>query len=102
MIAITIGINPLYKALANLSAQCLQDMTGLEVFILGERELKQSGLAHPASLKLKAFDFVDDDNILYFDADWFCTNNWNPTIFSNSKLITACNDFVLTVDFPKQ
>ncbi|PKP35447.1 MAG: hypothetical protein CVU00_02510 [Bacteroidetes bacterium HGW-Bacteroidetes-17] len=102
MIGITIGISPIYEALAKLSAKCFQEMTSLEVTILGEKELLQSGLTHPASLKLKAFDFVEDDNILYFDADWFCTNIWNPTIFSNCKLITACNDFVLKIDFPNQ
>lgn len=102
MIGVTIGISPVYKALANLSAKCFNEMTGLEVLILGEKELEQSGLTHPASLKLKTFDFVNDDNVLYFDADWFCTKNWNPTIFSNSKTIAACNDFVLNIDFPKQ
>ncbi len=102
MIGVTIGISPIYEALAKLSAKCFKEMTGLEVVVLGERELNQSGLAHPASLKLKAFDFVAEDNILYFDADWFCTKIWNPTTFSNSKLITACNDFVLNIDFPKQ
>lgn len=102
MIGVTIGISPIHESLAKLSAKCFKEMTGLEVLILGERELKQSGLTHPASLKLKIFDFVDDDNILYFDADWFCTKNWNPAIYSNSKLITACNDFVLKIDFPKQ
>ena len=102
MIGVTIGINTTYKPLAKLAAKCFQEMTGLEVVILGESELKQSGLTHPASLKLKAFDFVHDNNIIYFDADWFCTKNWDPTTFSNSKLITACNDFVLKIDFPKQ
>lgn len=102
MIGVTIGISPIHEALAKLSAKCFQEMTGLDVLILGDKELKQSGLTHPASLKLKAFDFVNDDNVLYFDADWFCTKNWNPTIFSNSKTISASNDFVLNIDFPKQ
>ena len=102
MIGITIGINPIYEALAKLAAKCFQEMTGLDVLVLGERELMQSGLTHPASLKLKIFDFVKDDNIIYFDADWFCTQNWNPIIYSGSKSIIACNDFVLNIDFPKQ
>jgi len=102
MIGVTIGIGPVHEAIAKISAKCFLEMTGLDVLILGEKELKQSGLTHPASLKLKAFDFVDDDDILYFDADWFCIKNWNPLIFNNSKLITVCNDFVLKIDFPKQ
>ena len=102
MIGIIIGINPIYKELAKLSAKCFQEMTGLEALILGESELQKSGLTHPASLKLKAFDYVDDNNIIYFDADWFCIKKWNPTTHSDSKLITACNDFVLKIDFPKQ
>lgn len=102
MICITIGIGPIHESLARISARCLQEMTGLDVLILGERELKQSGLTNAAALKLKAFDFVNYDNILYFDADWFCIRNWNPTVLSNNSLISACNDFVLTIDFPKQ
>lgn len=102
MIGVTIGINPVFKALAKLSAHCFKEMTGLEVVILGETEFRKSGLTHPASLKLATFDFVDDDNVLYFDADWFCTKKWNPRIFKNRKSITACNDFVLSIDWPNQ
>jgi hypothetical protein len=102
MVGVTIGINTIHEVLAKLSAYCFSEMTGLEVIILGEKELQKSGLSHPASLKLKAFDFVNDDNILYFDADWFCTQNWNPKIFENMKSITACNDFVLNIDWPNQ
>ena len=102
MIGVTIGINRIYNSLAKLSTQCFKEMTGLDSIILGEKELKKSGLSHPASLKLMAFDFVGDDNIVYFDADWFCVKNWNPTTFSGEKSIIACNDFVLNIDFPKQ
>lgn len=102
MIGVTIGINPIYEALAKLSADCFKEMTGLEVIILGDKELRECGLTHPASLKLATFDFVDEDNILYFDADWFCTKKWNPTIFTYRESITACNDFVLTIDWPNQ
>ena len=102
MIGVTIGVNPIYKELAKLSARCFEEMTGLEVIILGEKEFMKSGLPHPASLKLAIFDLVNKENILYFDADWFCTKKWNPIIFNNKKAITACNDFVLNCDWPNQ
>jgi len=102
MVGVTIGINPLFKKLAETAASCFGEMTGLDVVILGEAELKDSGLKHPASLKLKAFDYVSDNNIVYFDADWFCTTKWNPLNFEDNQSITACNDFVLKTDWPDQ
>ena len=102
MVGVTIGINPVYKSLAKLSALCLQEMTGLDVIILGEKEILKSNLIHPAALKLKIFDLLNDDNIFYFDADWFCIQRWNPLEYENTESITACNDFVLIDDWPKQ
>lgn len=102
MIGVTIGINPIYEALAILSARCLKETTGLETLVLKEKDLLKSGFAHPAALKLILFDLVKDDDVLYFDADWFSIQNWNPLKFQNTGLLTACNDFILETDWPNQ
>lgn len=102
MIAVTIGINPLFKALASLSANCIQETTGLDTLILTEKELKQSELLHPAALKLKVFDFTNDNTVLFFDADWFSINNWNPNVYENNEAIIGCHDFILSDDWTEQ
>jgi hypothetical protein len=102
MLGVTIGINPIHKALALLSSYCLKEMTGLDVVILDESHLLQSGLSHPAALKLMVFDLVKDDNILYFDADWFCIQEWLPQDHQNTTSINACHDFMLNADWPDQ
>jgi hypothetical protein len=102
MLGVTIGINPIYKALSLLSSFCLKEMTGLDVVILDESHLLQYGLCHPAALKLMVFDIIKDDNILYFDADWFCIQEWEPRKLLNTTSINACHDFILDVDWPDQ
>ena len=102
MIGVTIGIGPVHKALASISAKCFNETTGLEVVILTEKELRQTDLLHPAALKLKVFDFVKDDSIIYFDADWFSVKQWNPTIYENDEEIIACHDFISNYDWPEQ
>lgn len=102
MIAVTIGVGPLYEALALLSARCINETTGLEAVVLKESDLRESGLLHPAALKLKIFEFIQSENILYFDADWFSVNSWNPNSYKDKKSIIACHDFVLLDDWPEQ
>ena len=102
MIAVTIGINPLYKVLASVSAKCIQEMMGLDTIILTEKELQKFNVSHPAALKLKLFEIIPDDNILFFDADWFCINRWNPYVYQDNEDIIACHDFILTDDWSEQ
>ena len=102
MIAVTLGINPLYRALARLSAKCIQDTTDLDTLILTESDFKKSNFSHPAALKLKVFDFIQDDNVLFFDADWFSINKWSPNDYDDKVPIIACHDFILTDDWPEQ
>ncbi len=102
MIAVTIGISPLYKALASVSAQCVREMTGLDTLILTEKELQQFNISHPAALKLKIFDIITDSTVLFFDADWFCVNTWNPYTYENSIEVISCHDFILSDDWSEQ
>jgi hypothetical protein len=102
MIGITIGVGDLYKKVAETSAEFLKQHTGLNSIIIDSEQFMESKLSHPAALKLKLFDFTNEENILYFDADWFLVNNWDPTIFQNNKNIIACHDFVLNRDYPDQ
>lgn len=102
MIGVTIGIGPFYNALAKLSAKCFNETTGLDAIILTEKEFQKTQLLHPAALKLKIFDFVKNDSVLYFDADWFSIKQWNPTIYENDEKIIACHDFISIYDWPNQ
>lgn len=102
MIGVTIGIGQLHNALANVSAKCFTQCTGIEALVLGEKELKFYKLNHPASLKFKLFEILKEDNVVYFDSDWFCVKAWNPLEYLGSSSLVACNDFVLKKDWPEQ
>jgi len=100
MIGVTIGVGNFHMKTAKISAECLKEQTGLDTIILTEDQFKELELQHPSALRLKIFDLVDSENILYFDADWFCVNKWDPLIYKNNKNIIACHDFVLWRDWP--
>src|SRR5438270_686014 len=69
MIAVTIGIGEAYKKLAEHAAQAVHEMTGLKTLILDDQHFTRSGLPHPHHLKLRLFDLVNDDTIMFFDSD---------------------------------
>jgi hypothetical protein len=99
MIAITIGVGPLYRRAAELAAECLRLHTGLSTIILDSSYFVGSGLRHPAALKLQLFDLTTEDSVLYFDADWFCLGEWSPqALASETAEMVACHDFVLWRD----
>jgi hypothetical protein len=102
MIGVTIGVGPLHHKLATLAAMCLKKHTGLDSIILNSKHYADSGLPHPAALKLRIFDLLRDNHILYYDSDWFCVNRWNPEQFARNARLVACHDFVLNADWPDQ
>lgn len=102
MVGVTIGVNQLYESMARLAAHCFQEMTGLECIVLGESDFIKSGLHHPAALKLKLFDLIEDESVIYFDADWFCMKPCSFKSFIEAVPVVACNDFILTDDWPSQ
>jgi len=102
MIGVTIGIGNHFDKIASFAARCLMRYTGLDSVILDERQFDESGLLHPAALRFRIFDLVDERDVLYYDADWFCINAWTPHYFSCHENLIACHDFVLCEDWPWQ
>ena len=56
MTGVTIGVGEPFCKMALLSARCLKEQTGLDSVILNSDMFLQSGLKHPAALRLKMFD----------------------------------------------
>ncbi|MEY2564924.1 MAG: hypothetical protein QOH88_3117 [Verrucomicrobiota bacterium] len=102
MMGVTIGVGPLYIKAARVAAACLQRHTGIKTQILTEEHLTAASLRHPAALKLKIFDYVSANTILYFDADWFCIREWTPQVLAGDRRVIACHDFVTKADWPDQ
>ena len=86
MIAVTIGVG-LYESMAHYAAQAVSDMTGLDAVVLGTADYNKSGCALPHFLKLKLFDFIEEESILYFDADMVCLNQWNPRDYEHRNAV---------------
>lgn len=102
MIGVTIGVGSPFRKLADLAAACVEKHTGLTCHILNETHFNRSGLKHPAALRLAMFEYFNDSDILYFDADWLCMNSWDPLSFLGSQNVIACRDFTLDTHYPKQ
>ena len=102
MVGVTIGVGALHSKLSNLAAACFTECTGLPAVCLGSEDQSKSRLRHPSALRLKAFDFVDADSIVFFDADWFCLRTWTPRAQAGRPEVVACRDFVLEDEWPLQ
>lgn len=102
IIGVTVGVGLLHAKLAKLAATCFTTHTGLPVAVLGPDELAHSGLVHPAALRLRAFDYVDADVVVYFDSDWLCLNPWSPALYARNRAFIACRDFILQSEWPEQ
>jgi len=89
MIAVTIGVGDAYKKLAHHAARRVHEMTGLKTLILDDRLFAKSGLPHPHHLKLRLFDLLDDDSLMFFDSDMVCLNSWDPQRFSKTDAIVG-------------
>lgn len=91
MIAVTVGVGA-FAEMARLAASRLTQMTGVSTLVLGEAEFKQSGLTKATYLRFRAFDHVDDEDVMYFDADQVCLRGWNPVAFRDREAIVAVRD----------
>lgn len=89
MIGITIGVGEYYSRLAKYAAQAMEAKTGVKTTILGDEHFSTSGLPAPHHLKLRMFDLVDDEFVLYFDADMVCLNSWSPERLARKDAIVA-------------
>lgn len=86
MIAITIAIGDLYKQFAITSVPLAKKMTGLNVKVITENDnITEEELKCPYLIKSRLFDFVEEDHILYFDADLFYIRPWDPLEFCDTK-----------------
>jgi hypothetical protein len=91
MIAVTIGVGR-YQAMADYAALAVRKMTGLSTVVLGEDHFANSGLSYPHFLKLRLFDLLDEEDLLFFDADMVCLNSWDPRLFAQRQAIVAVAD----------
>jgi hypothetical protein len=91
MVAVTIGVGK-YGTMARYAAKAVHEMTNLDTVILDERHFAESGLASPHFLKLRIFDLVDADAVMFFDADMVCLNKWDPKLVANPNAIVAVAD----------
>ena len=94
MIGVTIGVGE-YRALAERAAASMAARTGLRCVVLDEDHLRRAGLiGRPAAwLKLWLWDFVDDERVLWFDADTFCLRDWNPLDSADGAAVVATRDW---------
>ena len=92
-LAVTIGVGEPHCRLAELAAERMRRFSGLDVRILGDAEVRQTGVRDPNHLKFHLFDFANAENVLYFDSDAFCLRPWNPRQFEDSASWVAVRGF---------
>jgi len=85
MIGLTVGTGG-HLPLAQEAARRFELCTGLPVTILGDREYEDSGCLNPSLMRTYAFDYVDADTVIYFDADILFCRQWNPAEVIDGKL----------------
>src|SRR5256886_13410567 len=51
--------------------------------------LASSGLPYSHHLKLRIFDLVDHDQVMFFDSDMVCLKPWNPPRFAKTDAVVA-------------
>jgi ADP-heptose:LPS heptosyltransferase len=90
-VAVTIGVGPC-EQMAHLAARELRARTGLDTIVLNSEQFAAAGLELPTMLKFRLFDHVDADNVLYFDADMVCLDDWDPRPLFGLDAIVAVRD----------
>ena len=93
-VAVTIGVGS-FQELAQLAARRMAERTGLDTVILGPDHLKESGLESPLFLKFRIFDLVKAENVLYFDADMVCLEQWDPSAWFGGPSVVAVRERML-------
>jgi len=90
-VAVTIGVGR-HERLARLAAREVHERTGLETIILRSKDFEATGLEQPHFLKFRLFDLIDAENILFFDADLVCLENWDPSVLFDRPEIVAVRE----------
>jgi predicted O-methyltransferase YrrM len=102
--AVTLGCGaPDYAKYAEASSRRMSQFTGLNTVVLGNEELgdlRKRCAAIQAwpdnlatwALKLKIFDYVDADTVLYHDADVCCVDCWDTSPYLNVPDFVAVRD----------
>ena len=88
MLGITVGIGPGWKECAERAAKAMSRHTGLECLVMDKYP---SGpgipeIVHPYWVKLWVQTFAPNEDILFFDADMVCQQDWNP-----QELLEGCD-----------
>lgn len=82
-LAVTIGVGPVWRVMAELAAESVRRRTGLETRILGEEAMARCRMSSPHFLKMRLFEeFPEAEHILYFDADMIFLQQWDPRVFA--------------------
>ena len=82
-LAVTIGVGPVWRRMAELAAESVRRRTGLETRVLGEEAMARCRVRSPHFLKLRLFElFPEAEHILYFDADMIFLQQWDPRVFA--------------------
>ena len=89
MVGVTMGVGEYYSRLARHAAQAVEEKTGIKVVILTDEHFASSGLPAPHHLKLRMFDFVNHESVLYFDADMVCLSPWSPERLARMDALVA-------------
>jgi hypothetical protein len=95
MIGVTVGVGD-YRPLAERAAASMARHTGLRCVVLGDEPYRRAGLEGQtgALLKLWLWDFVDEEDVLLFDADTICLRPWNPSQFRDGTAVVAVRDWI--------
>lgn len=95
MIGVTIGVGD-YRPLAERAAASMAQHTVLRCVVLGDEHYRRAGLVGktPALLKLWLWDFVDEEEVLLFDADAICLRPWNPAALGGGAAVVATRDWI--------
>ena len=91
MTAVTIGTGA-YAEIAVEAATAMSARTGLRVRVLGDDIASRLKVKKPHRLKMELFNVIDDEDILYFDADLVALSNWSPQQFAGSLSVVAVRD----------
>ena len=82
-LAVTIGVGPVWRVMAELAAESVRRRTGLETRILGEEAMVRCRVRSPHFLKMRLFEeFPEAEHILYSDADTIFLQQWDPRVFA--------------------
>ena len=87
----TIGIGQPYNRWAKFAAQRMREFTGLECFVL-DGSIGASNLEDIWMARYRLFDFCNDNDILYFDADAICCKPWHPQDFTNGAFCAVLDN----------